>query len=121
MTDFSAIKENRDFHRLYRRGKSAVHPLLITYAARNSLGYCRVGITAGKKIGNAVTRNRAKRVIRAAFRSVCGDMDGCYDFVFVARSATAAAKSTIVARTMLEQLKKLGCVKAESSYEEDSH
>ena len=61
------IKKNRDFTRMYRRAKTKTGPLLVTYCARNRLGPNRIGITASKRVGDAVRRNRAKRVIRAAY------------------------------------------------------
>ena len=61
------IKKNRDFTRMYRRAKCKTGPLLVTYCARNRLGHNRIGITASKRVGDAVRRNRAKRVIRAAY------------------------------------------------------
>ena len=52
-----SLKENRDFRRLYTRGKSFVSPSLVTYVMKNRRsGGIRVGITTSKKIGNAVTR-----------------------------------------------------------------
>lgn len=104
------IKENRDFHRAYRRGKCAVSPALITYAVVKRGGGLRVGITTSKKIGGAVKRNRARRVIRAALQS-CMQYIGSgtsADVVFVARSATARLKSTEIADIMLGQLRETG-------------
>ena len=80
----TALKENKDFRRLYYRGKSQASPCLVTYVGKNRLGEIRVGITSGKKIGNAVKRNRARRVIRAAFSTLEGRINGSYDIVFVA-------------------------------------
>lgn len=75
---------------------------------KNRAGFRRIGITAGKKIGNAVTRNRAKRVIREAYREVAPKISGSYDFVFVARTRTAHKKSTEIRQIMESQLKSLG-------------
>lgn len=94
------LRQNRDFRRLYRRGKSMVHPLLVLYYSRNRLGQNRIGITTSKKIGKAVERNRARRVIREAYRSLAPQLRGGYDFVFVARTRTAACKSGDVCRVM---------------------
>ncbi len=104
------IKENRDFHRIYRRGKCAVSPMLISYIAPSRSAAIRIGITSSKKIGGAVVRNRARRVIRAAFRECAPHIKfgiGA-DIVFVARSRTADAKSTEVAKVMLSQLAAAG-------------
>ena len=77
---------------------------------KNRAGICRVGITTSKKIGNAVERNRARRVIRAAYRSIEDKISGNYDFVFVARTKTIFIKSGDLADVMLSQLKKAGVI-----------
>lgn len=96
MNQYETFKLNKDFKRLYGRGKSLVFPSVVVYYQKNRLDHCRIGITAGKKIGCAVARNRAKRVIIAAFRELLPQISGGYDFVFVARVRTAAVKSTNV-------------------------
>ncbi|MGN0630941.1 MAG: ribonuclease P protein component, partial [Ruminococcus sp.] len=62
------ITRNKDFLTLYRYGKTVVSPYVVIYVRKNKLKCRRLGITAGKKVGGAVQRNRAKRVIRAAYR-----------------------------------------------------
>ena len=69
-----------------------------------------MGITTSKKIGNAVERNRARRVIRAAYRSIEDKVSENYDFVFVARSKTIFTKSGDLAIIMLSHLKKAGVI-----------
>lgn len=69
-----------------------------------------MGITTSKKIGNAVERNRARRVIRAAYRSIESQICENYDFVFVARTKTIFTKSGDLAAVMLSQLKKAGVI-----------
>ena len=94
------FKLNKDFRRLYGRGKSFVFPSVVVYYQKNRLNTCRIGITAGKKVGCAVKRNRAKRVILASFRELLPHISGGYDFVFVARTKTATVKSTVVLNHM---------------------
>ncbi len=103
-----SLKLNKDFKRVYGRGKAYVHPVLVTYITKNRLGYPRIGITAGKKLGNAVTRNRAKRVILAAWYGCREQVCTGVDIVFVARSATARAKSTKLSQVLLSQLSAAG-------------
>ncbi len=107
---FEPLKLNKDFLRLYHRGKSCAKPALVVYAMKNRVGVCRVGITTSKKIGNAVARNRARRVIRAAFQDVVRAQTpaGTWDFVFVARTRTTCVKSTVVAAAMREAFLALG-------------
>lgn len=98
------IKKNRDFTRMYRRAKCKTGPLLVTYCARNRLGHNRIGITASKRVGDAVHRNRAKRVIRAAYTGLEAQLPQGYDFIFVARSRTAHCKMQPVQQAMLGQI-----------------
>ena len=98
------IKKNRDFTRMYRRARSQTGQLLVTDCAKNRLGHNRIGITASKRVGNAVRRNRAKRVIRAAYTGLEGQLPQGYDFIFVARSRTAHCKMQPVQEMMLCQI-----------------
>lgn len=102
------LKENKDFRRLYYRGNSQATPCLVTYVVKNHFGETRVGITSGKKIGNAVKRNRARRLIRAAFALYEDKLNDHYDIVFVARTRTSQVKMQEVAVQMQKQLKALG-------------
>ncbi len=104
------FKLNKDFRRLYGRGKSMVDPLIVTYALRNGRDCCRIGITAGKKLGGAVERNRAKRVITAAWRETAPMLSQNIDAVFVARTRILRAKSTDVAAVLRRQLERAGFI-----------
>lgn len=76
---------------------------------KNRAGICRIGITTSKKIGNAVERNKSRRLIRAAFQNVYkeyGEYLEGYDFVFVARGRTRYRKSYDLEQVMVKQLKK---------------
>ena len=107
------LKQNSDFHRAYGRGQSAVSPVLVTYALPNKTGSCRVGITASKKIGTAVERNRCRRIIKAAFSSLSSECAGGQDLVFVARFKTKNAKMQDVAAVMREHLVSLGVIRTD--------
>lgn len=98
------IKKNSDFARAYRRGKSSVSGVLVTYAVRNRTGETRIGITASKKIGGAVRRNRAKRVIRAAYRELEPGTPSGWDFIFVARGRTPGCGMREIRDAMRRQL-----------------
>ena len=104
------IKSNCDFRRTYGKGKSFQAPALVSYVLKNRAGICRIGITTSKKIGNAVERNRARRVIRAAYQSLESQVSGNYDIIFVARTKTKYIKSTSLETIMLSQLKQAGVI-----------
>ena len=110
MSRFTTLKSNTDFRRAYGRGKAYTNPALVTYVIKNRAGICRIGITTSKKIGNAVERNRARRVIREAFFAQ-GDIQGGYDIVFVARTKTVFKKSTEISAVMRSQLTSAGIIR----------
>ncbi len=91
---YCAITRNSEFARAYSRGKSYVHPYVVMYVNKNRAGCTRIGLTASKKVGNAVMRNRARRVMRAALSEVLKGDVGRYDIVLVARGVTPRLKST---------------------------
>ena len=80
------LNQNADFQRLYRSGAFCSLGSALIYVRPNKLPYNRLGITAGKKIGNAVKRNRAKRIIREAYRAAEPLLPIGLDLVVVARS-----------------------------------
>lgn len=110
MSRFNTLNSNTDFRRAYARGKAYTNPALVTYVIKNRAGICRIGITSSKKIGNAVERNRARRVIREAFLSL-PEANGNFDIVFVARRKTVYKKSTDISAIMRKHLISAGVIK----------
>ena len=100
-----SICRNNDFRKIYARGKSFVSSVLIIYVFKNRFHENRVGITTSKKIGNAVKRNRARRVIREAYREICGELAQGYDFIFVARGRTPYVKTNVIKKQMVNLFK----------------
>ncbi len=105
---FKKLKQNSDFRRIYGRGRAFVHPAFVAYAFKNRENDIRIGITVGKKLGGAVERNRAKRVITSAFASLAPRVVTGFDFVFVARTRILSKKSTEIASAMEEIFKEAG-------------
>lgn len=111
MAKITVIKKNSDFRRVYAVGGQKVNSSLVCYFKKNKIGTTRVGITSSKKIGNAVERNRARRVIRAAFSELFPLIDGGWDIIFVARRKTCKIKSTRVREVMEAQLREAEIIK----------
>ncbi|TLM78872.1 MAG: ribonuclease P protein component [Actinobacteria bacterium] len=86
------IRSSAEIDRLFREGTRATHPLLVVLVspAPAACPGGRVAFVAGRKLGGAVARNRAKRVLREACRRAGGPWDGL-DAVLIARAATGAA------------------------------
>lgn len=108
MSSLVKIKENYEFRRAYTRGESLVTPFAVIYVFKSKRNNVRLGITTGKKIGKAVERNRAKRVITAAFRNILPRLSGGYDYVIVARVRILNVKSTTVEKAFLKALSDSG-------------
>ena len=87
------LNDNRDFLALYKKGRYINSKYSVIYVRPNGSAYNRLGITAGKKVGNAVCRNRAKRLIRLAYRQCEAMLPIGIDIVIVARSILCQIKS----------------------------
>ena len=92
MNPGTSIKENRDFRRIYARGKSAVSPCVVVYCRKNRLGANRVDFTVSKKMGKAVVRNRVRRRLREIMRLNGPRMEQGYDLILVARTRAVEAE-----------------------------
>lgn len=92
MNGAETLKLNKDFRRLYYRGKSAVARTVVVYVQKNRAAINRVGLTCGKTVGKAVARNRAKRLMRESFRALSPEIKKGYDVVIIARTAICGKK-----------------------------
>ena len=79
------VKENYEFRRIYRKGKSLVSPQMVLYWQKNRQGQSRLGITVSTKLGHAVVRNRVRRRFRELYRLHKPEMQPGYDVILVAR------------------------------------
>ena len=79
------VKENGDFRRIYRRGRSAVSGGVGVYCLKNRKGMSRLGVTVSTKLGHAVVRNRVRRRLRELYRLHKAELLPGYDLIVVAR------------------------------------
>jgi ribonuclease P protein component len=84
------LSRSGDFKRVYREGSSKASRYLVLYRFKRGSeegGEARLGVSVSKKLGDAVTRNRVKRVLKEAFWARVDREAADFDFVLVARSA----------------------------------
>lgn len=88
MKKISSLTSPSDFRRIFQSGSTVSNRYIVLhYLLRNDAGENRVAFVAGKRLGNAVTRNRAKRLLREAYRRNQDKISSGYDIVIVARSS----------------------------------
>ena len=111
MGKVSVLNQNRDFRRIYAKGRAFVDPALVTYVLKNKQGCVRCGITASKKIGCAVVRNRTRRRLKEIYRTHEAAFRSGYDIVVVARSRAVGADFALLTKNFLGCAGKLGLLK----------
>ena len=115
-----AIKEHHLYNKAYKKGRSYVGKLVTVYVLRDFTAeklmranpekkyLNRVGLSVSKKLGGAVARNRAKRLIRAGYDSVKSNIRTGNLIVIGARGAILGKKSTQVAAELETAFRTLG-------------
>ena len=91
-----SLDKDSQYRKIYKKGKSSVQPSLVIYAKENGLDHNRLGITASKKIGKAVVRNRCKRRLRELYRSYQESLNTGFDIILVARGKTFFAPAPVL-------------------------
>jgi ribonuclease P protein component len=88
------LTRSEDFKRVRRSGRSYAHPLVVLIVLnneKNQQGNLRIGVTAGRTIGTAVKRNRAKRILREAIRTLLPNLATHADLILIARAGLTSA------------------------------
>jgi ribonuclease P protein component len=80
------LRRPADFRRVYDRRRSASDEWLIVYACENNLPYLRLGLSVSRKSGQAVFRNRLRRLYREAFRLTRNELPSGLDLVLIPRT-----------------------------------
>lgn len=101
------LTQSSVFKRVRRNGKSYAHPLIVLIALpREDDEHSQFGISAGRSVGTAVQRNRAKRLLREALRPMLPDIKKGWYILLLSRRPLADATLKETQSTLFQQLKR---------------
>lgn len=101
------LRNRADFGRVYRSGKSFANRQLVVYwSVRPEIEQFRLGISASKKIGNAVVRNRMRRLIKEIVRSYEPRIRDHVDIIIIVRNGAVGMSYQELEKSVLHVLKK---------------
>ena len=84
---------------------------MVLFFRPNHLPYHRTGFLASKKVGNSVKRNRARRLMKEAYRTLFEELPQGYDFIIIARNTISGRKCADVEKSLKSAFKKTGVLK----------
>jgi len=100
------LTRSEDFKRVRRSGKSYAHPLVVLIVQNNNQPRVKIGVTAGRTVGTAVYRNRAKRLLREAMRTLLPNIASGLDLILIARPGLVSATLEDTRRALLNLLQR---------------
>jgi len=98
------LTRSTDFKRVRRTGKSYAHPFVVLVVQASETPRVRVGVTAGRSVGGAVQRNRAKRLLREAMRPLLPGLLPGWDLILIARPALLSSTLQDIRKTLANLL-----------------
>lgn len=104
------LTRSTDFKRVRSSGKSYAHPLVVLYVTPSDQPGIRVGVTATRTVGNAVRRNRAKRLLRAAMADLMPETVPGSDLLLVARAPLPLADFSQARTAVVFLLQRAGLI-----------
>ncbi len=111
------LRHPADFARLRREGTAYRHRWMLVSVCPNDLGHNRYGFVTSKALGNAVVRNRTKRLLREAIHSLHPHLRTSYDVVVVARKAVVEQPFAEVVRIVRELADKAELIEQDDTQE----
>ncbi len=100
------LTRSEDFKRVRRSGKSYAHPLVVLIVQSHDQPRVKIGVAAGRTVGTAVYRNRAKRLLREAMRSLIPNIASGLDLILIARPGLVSATLEDTHRALLNLLQR---------------
>jgi ribonuclease P protein component len=102
------LRRSADWERVRTSGRSWTNRWLVLGVLSNDSGQARVGVTASRRVGGAVQRVRAKRLIREAVRPHLDEIVGGWDLIFIARAPLGSASFHQITQAVTQLLQRAG-------------
>ena len=101
------LRDRKKFQQVYRHGRSYANRYMVLYVFPME-GRLEVGFAAGKKLGNAVIRNRVKRLLRESYRLLQRELRQDCAILLIGRRAAAEARCPEVQEAFRQLCKRAG-------------
>lgn len=110
------IKKNEEFTKVFNHGKSVANRQFVIYILKKEgQDHFRLGLSVSKRVGNAVMRNRIKRIVRELFHEFDSNLLQEYDYVVIARKPTADMDFNEMKSSLLHVMKKARLLQKETN------
>ena len=114
------LTKRKEFNYIFKQGKAFSSKMFVLNYSPTKLPTFKVGFSVSKKIGNAVVRNKVKRRMREAFRSLQEEVNPKYNYIFVARQGVELANFDQIKSSFIFSLEKSGLIKKENNDSKNS-
>ena len=99
-----------DFKRVRNKGKSFAHPLVVLVKTASEEDHLQVGISTSRALGNAVQRNRSKRLLRESMRLMIPLLGSGWDLLLIGRAPLVTAAFQDVQSALAGLLRRAGLI-----------
>ncbi len=106
MKKYEVVKTHEEFNQIIKNGEYIRNSFYNIYIRKGNFNYPRFGIAVGKKLGNAVFRNKQKRRMRMILTSQKKEFSNGYDYIIIMKEKTKEASYTELESMLLDLLTK---------------
>ena len=114
------LTRSTEFKRVRSSGKSYAHPLVVLVVTPCAEEVVHIGVTAGRNVGGAVERNRAKRLMREALRALLPQIATGWDMIAIARAGLPEKSLAEISSVLESLLRRAHLIKSNDEHESRS-